>query len=108
MARLARFVLPGIPHHVIQRGNGRKQKLDPGSGAGVTGEGVARLALRQAQGERGNLPSPSSWPVRPRGAPVAGGIVTLPLRLFFTLRPLRETKKLDPGSRSCGVPGAGD
>jgi len=25
MARLARFVLPGIPHHVTQRGNGRQQ-----------------------------------------------------------------------------------
>lgn len=25
MARLARFVLPGVPHHVTQRGNGRQQ-----------------------------------------------------------------------------------
>ena len=25
MAPLARFVLPGIPHHVTQRGNGRQQ-----------------------------------------------------------------------------------
>ena len=25
MARLARFVIPGIPHHVTQRGNGRQQ-----------------------------------------------------------------------------------
>ncbi|HEV2600507.1 transposase [Sphingopyxis sp.] len=25
MARLARYVLPGIPHHVTQRGNGRQQ-----------------------------------------------------------------------------------
>ena len=25
MARLARFVVPGIPHHVTQRGNGRQQ-----------------------------------------------------------------------------------
>lgn len=25
MARLGRFVLPGIPHHVTQRGNGRQQ-----------------------------------------------------------------------------------
>ncbi len=23
MARMARFVIPGIPHHVTQRGNGR-------------------------------------------------------------------------------------
>jgi putative transposase len=23
MARLARVVIPGLPHHVIQRGNGR-------------------------------------------------------------------------------------
>jgi hypothetical protein len=23
MARLARFIVPGIPHHVTQRGNGR-------------------------------------------------------------------------------------
>lgn len=25
MARLARFVLPGAPHHLTQRGNGRQQ-----------------------------------------------------------------------------------
>ena len=25
MARLARFIIPGIPHHVTQRGNGRQQ-----------------------------------------------------------------------------------
>lgn len=25
MARLARFILPGVPHHVTQRGNGRQQ-----------------------------------------------------------------------------------
>ena len=25
MARLARYVIPGIPHHVTQRGNGRQQ-----------------------------------------------------------------------------------
>ena len=25
MSRLARFILPGIPHHVTQRGNGRQQ-----------------------------------------------------------------------------------
>ena len=25
MARLARFVVPGIAHHVTQRGNGRQQ-----------------------------------------------------------------------------------
>ena len=25
MARLARFVLPDIPHHVTQRGNGRQR-----------------------------------------------------------------------------------
>lgn len=25
MARLARFIVPGIPHHVTQRGNGRRQ-----------------------------------------------------------------------------------
>ena len=25
MGRLARFVIPGIPHHVTQRGNGRQQ-----------------------------------------------------------------------------------
>ena len=25
MARLARYVLPGVPHHVTQRGNGRQQ-----------------------------------------------------------------------------------
>ena len=25
MARLARLVLPGLPHHVTQRGNGRAQ-----------------------------------------------------------------------------------
>ena len=25
MARLARYVVPGIPHHVTQRGNGRQQ-----------------------------------------------------------------------------------
>jgi len=25
MARLARFVMPGVPHHVTQRGNGRQQ-----------------------------------------------------------------------------------
>ncbi len=25
MARLARVVLPGLPHHVTQRGNGRAQ-----------------------------------------------------------------------------------
>jgi putative transposase len=25
MARLARIVIPGIPHHVTQRGNGRQQ-----------------------------------------------------------------------------------
>ena len=25
MARLARTILPGIPHHVTQRGNGRQQ-----------------------------------------------------------------------------------
>jgi putative transposase len=25
MARLARFIIPGIPHHVTQRGNGRRQ-----------------------------------------------------------------------------------
>lgn len=25
MARLARFVIPGVPHHVTQRGNGRQQ-----------------------------------------------------------------------------------
>lgn len=25
MARLARLVLPGVPHHVTQRGNGRQQ-----------------------------------------------------------------------------------
>ena len=24
MARLARYVIPGIPHHVTQRGNGRQ------------------------------------------------------------------------------------
>jgi putative transposase len=27
MGRLARFVIPGIPHHVTQRGNGRQQAL---------------------------------------------------------------------------------
>jgi putative transposase len=27
MARLARTILPGIPHHVTQRGNGRQQTL---------------------------------------------------------------------------------
>ena len=31
MARLARFVLPGIPHHVTQRGNGRQQTFFDGS-----------------------------------------------------------------------------
>ncbi len=25
MARLARTVVPGVPHHVTQRGNGRQQ-----------------------------------------------------------------------------------
>lgn len=25
MTRLARFIVPGIPHHVTQRGNGRQQ-----------------------------------------------------------------------------------
>jgi len=25
MARLARFILPDIPHHITQRGNGRQQ-----------------------------------------------------------------------------------
>lgn len=25
MARLSRVVIPGIPHHVIQRGNGRQR-----------------------------------------------------------------------------------
>jgi putative transposase len=25
MARLARLVIPGLPHHVTQRGNGRAQ-----------------------------------------------------------------------------------
>ena len=25
MARLARFIIPGIPHHITQRGNGRQQ-----------------------------------------------------------------------------------
>jgi REP element-mobilizing transposase RayT len=25
MARLARVVIPGLPHHVMQRGNGRQQ-----------------------------------------------------------------------------------
>jgi putative transposase len=25
MARLARFVIPGVPHHVTQRGNGRQR-----------------------------------------------------------------------------------
>lgn len=25
MARLARYVIPGVPHHVTQRGNGRQQ-----------------------------------------------------------------------------------
>jgi putative transposase len=25
MARLARIVIPGIPHHVTQRGNGRQR-----------------------------------------------------------------------------------
>jgi putative transposase len=27
MALLARTILPGIPHHVTQRGNGRQQTL---------------------------------------------------------------------------------
>lgn len=27
MTRLARFIVPGIPHHVTQRGNGRQQKF---------------------------------------------------------------------------------
>jgi putative transposase len=25
MARLARYIVPGVPHHVTQRGNGRQQ-----------------------------------------------------------------------------------
>ena len=31
MARLARFVLPGVPHHVTQRGNGRQQTFFSGA-----------------------------------------------------------------------------
>jgi len=27
MARLARLVIPGLPHHVTRRGNGRQQTL---------------------------------------------------------------------------------
>jgi len=39
MARLARFVVPGIPHHVTQRGNGRQQTFMLRKAEGI-GQGV--------------------------------------------------------------------
>ena len=42
MARLARYVIPGIPHHVTQRGNGRQQTFfgaEDYAGSGDRGSG---------------------------------------------------------------------
>jgi hypothetical protein len=37
MARLSRVVIPGIPHHVTQRGNGRQRTFFEDYGITVTG-----------------------------------------------------------------------
>jgi len=42
MARLARYILPGIPHHVTQRGNGRQQTFFDDSDYGAYRELLAR------------------------------------------------------------------
>ena len=55
MARLARAVFPGIPHHVTQRGNGRAQTLFSDNDYAAYGELMARtrewpgLQARQAR-----------------------------------------------------------
>jgi putative transposase len=50
MARLARVVVPGMPHHVTQRGNRRQQvffrRADYGSYLSLMAEWCARHGLR--------------------------------------------------------------